>query len=95
MTTASQAAGEVRDGEDGPGSGLDAVERMYDETMASIADMAVPYEESWPATEEIDVASIQPPAPVRRTTSGPAPASGLRRLWRRWFPVGWGALAAR
>jgi hypothetical protein len=91
MTRASQAAGE-----DVPGSGLDAIERMYDETMATIAGMAVPYEDWWPATEEIDVASITPPAPARRATPGPDHASGLRRLWRRWFPTGtWGTLATR
>jgi hypothetical protein len=101
MTRTSQAAGEVRDGEDVPGSGLDAIERMYDETMASIADMAVPYVEPWPATEEIDVAAIEPPVPSRRPSTEPDPASNPltavarpaamecaavpRRPWHRWF----------
>lgn len=96
MTTTSQAAGKVQEGEDVTGPELDTIERMYDETMACIADMADPYVEPWPETEEIDVASIKPPAPARRSRPEPDRAPGPRRPWRRWFSFGaWGAVAAR
>jgi hypothetical protein len=69
-----------------------AIERLYDEAMANIAEMTAPFakpdlSEPWPETEEIDVALIEPPVPTR--VPHPAPASaGLpvpRRAWVRWL----------
>ena len=46
------------------------IDRLYDEAMADIAEMTAPFakpdfSEPWPETEEIDIASIQPPMPTR------------------------------
>ncbi|HLM05838.1 MAG TPA: hypothetical protein VK402_11695 [Blastococcus sp.] len=84
MTAMSQAVRETRDGEtvmeiqDGEDVGapdLDAIERMYEEAKACIAEAtgwpAPETADPWPETEAIDVGAITPPAPSRR--SGPAP----------------------
>ena len=83
MTTTRESVREVRDGgsvrgvQDGGAVAAperDAHERIYDEAMACIADMAgvsaAPCtDDPWPATEEIDVRAIEPPAPSRRSSS--------------------------
>jgi hypothetical protein len=98
MTTTSQAAEQVQNGADVPATGLDAIERMYDEAKARIADMTGPSAEPaasdpWPETEEIDVGTIKPPPPGPPAMDRPATP---RRPWLRWFTFrAWGAVAVR
>ena len=67
---------------------MDAIERMYDQAMAHIADMTGPFarldfSDPWPATEEIDISAIEPPQPTRR----PTPERSPDRPWRRWLAL--------
>jgi hypothetical protein len=71
-----------------PQAEMDAIERLYDRAMASIADMTGPFarpdfSDPWPETEEIDISAIEPPKPTRRPSPEPVPA----RPWRRWFAL--------
>ena len=69
-----------------------AIERLYDQAMANIADLTAPFakpdlSEPWPETEEIDLALIEPPTPTRAPDRAPEPA-GMpvpRRAWVRWL----------
>jgi hypothetical protein len=64
----------------GAGAGapdLDAIERMYEEAKACIAEAtgwpAPETTDPWPETEAIDVRALKPPAASR--TAGPAPGA--------------------
>jgi hypothetical protein len=80
-----------------------AIERLYDEAMANIAEMTAPFakpdfSEPWPETEEIDIASIQPPTPTRWAAPEPVAIDrpAPRRPWQRWFSFrGLGVAPAR
>jgi hypothetical protein len=80
-----------------------AIERLYDQAMANIAEMTAPFakpdfSEPWPETEEIDIASIQPPAPTRLPAPEPVAIDppAPRRPWLRWFSFrGLGVAPAR
>jgi hypothetical protein len=96
MTTTSQATSQSTSPAE-----MHAIERMYDDAMASIADMTARFakpdvSEPWPATEEIDIASIQPPVPTRRSVPEPHPTSAPapRRPWLRWLSFGSPGVAA-
>ena len=93
MTTTWESVGKTEDAESvrevGDGGGvtapdLDAVERMYDEAMACIAEMAGPVAaataDPWPETEEIDVNAIKPPT-ASSGSSAPEPASPTHEPW--------------
>lgn len=90
MTAMSRAVRETRDGdtviesqdgEDVGAADLDAIERMYEEAKACIAEaIGWPASETtdpWPETEAIDVRTIKPPAP-RSSSPAPDPTSSPR-----------------
>ena len=87
---AGESARKARDGDGVTAPDLDAVERMYDEAMACIAEMAGPVAaataDPWPETEEIDVNAIMPPA-ASTTSSTPEPGSPTHEPWVLAGPV--------
>lgn len=73
---------EIHDGDDVGAPELVAIERMYEEAKACIAERtgrpAPETADAWPETEAIDVRAIKPPAPSRRSSPMPDATSSPR-----------------